>query len=86
MPSSLNRRLTRLEDTDAHDSQIFLWREMGQTHEEAVAARFPDGVPPGLRVMVIGWEESAGGQPQQVSIAAMKPLSGGEYGRHDPLH
>ena len=86
MASNLNRRVTRLEEIESYAGQVFLWREVGQTYEEALAARFPEGVPPGVRVLVIGWEESAGGQPQQVSIASLQPLDGGEYGRREPMH
>jgi len=86
MASNISRRLASLESTEAYTSQAFIWREIGQTPEQAIAARFPEGVPPDIRVTIIGWQESAAGLPQQVSIAAMKPLSGGEYGRHDPLH
>jgi len=84
MASNISRRLSSLENKDHYVSQAFIWREVGQTHEQAVAERFPEGVPPGVEAMVIGWQEPDG-ELARASIAGLKPQDGGEYGLREPL-
>ena len=59
MASQLERRVAALESVTADRSAAYMWRNIGQTAEQAIAAEFPGGVPPGVAVTVIGWLEPA---------------------------
>jgi hypothetical protein len=50
-----SRRLGALEAADGERDAAFVWREQGETAEQAVARHFPQGVPAGTEVMVVGW-------------------------------
>ena len=55
--TSLDRRVSRLEVQASAGAAIYVWREPGQTAEEAIAAKYPGVLPRGSRLMVIGWME-----------------------------
>jgi hypothetical protein len=56
MASPLDRRLRQLEEV-ASPSRLptLIWREIGQTAEQAIAARFPDGIPTNVLPVVLSW-------------------------------
>jgi hypothetical protein len=59
MGGDLGRRIAKLEQETLVTLRAYAWRDPGQTADEAVAARYPEGVPPGVDVSMIGWLESA---------------------------
>ncbi len=58
MASQLERRLAALEAETADRRAAYVWRGLGQTAEQAIAAEFSNGVPPEVAVTVIGWLEA----------------------------
>ena len=58
MSNNLERRLARLETRTASRAQVFIWRNVGQSADEAFAARFPRGVPDNVEPVILGWAES----------------------------
>jgi len=56
--ASFDRRLARLEDEVRAGAVIYVWRELGQTAADAIAAKFPDGTPMDCQLASIGWMES----------------------------
>jgi hypothetical protein len=53
---SIDRRLSALERVGGVANQIVLvWCEHGQTKDEALASRFPQGVPDSVRPLVLSW-------------------------------
>jgi hypothetical protein len=58
MASQLERRLAALEAETVDRGAAYVWRNLGQTAEQAIAAEFPKGAPLGVAVTVIGWLES----------------------------
>ena len=57
MSNNLERRLARLETQTVPRKRVFIWRDVGQSPEEAVAARFPHGVPDNVEPVILGWAE-----------------------------
>jgi hypothetical protein len=56
MPSALDRRVRQLEHAGGRARQrVLVWRGLDQMNEEAIASRFPDGVPADVAPVVIGW-------------------------------
>jgi hypothetical protein len=56
MPSALDRRVRQLEHAKEGPLRtVMVWRGLDQTNEEAIASRFPNGVPADLSPVVIGW-------------------------------
>jgi hypothetical protein len=54
--SSIDRRLSALERVGGGVMQtILVWCERGQTKEQALASRFPQGVPANVRPLVLSW-------------------------------
>ncbi len=54
--SSIDRRLSAPERVGGGANQIVLvWCEHGQTKEQAIASRFPQGVPGKVRPLVLSW-------------------------------
>jgi hypothetical protein len=47
----------RLEEEVPSRRQVVVWREQGQTAEQAIAAWFPDGVPADVDPITVGWME-----------------------------
>jgi hypothetical protein len=37
---------------------VYVWRNAGQTVEQAIAAEFPDDVTTGVDVTMINWQET----------------------------
>ena len=58
MSNNLERRLARLETKSNLRQQVFIWRDLGRSAEEAVAARFPHGIPDNVEPVILGWAES----------------------------
>ena len=58
MSNNLERRLARLETETASRERVFIWRDVGQSADEAVAVRFPHGVPDNLEPVILGWAKS----------------------------
>jgi len=50
--------LAALEAETADRRAAYVWRGLGQTAEQAIAAEFSNGVPPDVAVTVIGWLEA----------------------------
>jgi hypothetical protein len=59
MTGGLARRIEKLEQSAAGSERAYVWRDAGQTADEAVTARFPEGMPAGVDVTVISWMETA---------------------------
>jgi len=57
MRNNLERRLTRLETRTVPRERVFIWRDLSQSPEEAVAAGFPHGVPDKVEPVILGWAE-----------------------------
>ena len=58
MNNAPERRLAKLEGSGRRDGRLaIVCRDAGQTEAEAIAARYPDGLPRGSRLMVISWME-----------------------------
>jgi hypothetical protein len=57
MSKNLERRLARLETQTAPRERVFIWQSVGQSPGEAVAARFPHGVPDKVEPVILGWAE-----------------------------
>jgi len=57
MSKHLERRLARLETESASRERVFIWKDLGKSAEEAVAARFPHGVPDNVEPVILGWAE-----------------------------
>ena len=58
MSGNKNKRLAKLEKKRQPAGQTFLvWRDRaaGWTVEEAIARRFPDGEPPGAKIIMFSW-------------------------------
>ena len=58
MSGSLDKRLAKLERKRQPAGKTFIvWldRAAGWTEEEAIARRFPDGEPPGAKIVFISW-------------------------------
>jgi hypothetical protein len=59
MAKQLARRVLALEAGISALRPASVWRNKGQTVKQAVPGEFPDGVPLGVDVTVIGWLEAA---------------------------
>ena len=57
MSNNLDRRLAKLESVSRPPEQVFIWRDEGQTVEQTVAGRFPNGVPSNVAVTILSWSE-----------------------------
>jgi hypothetical protein len=58
MSGNKNKRLAKLERKRQPAGETFMvWRDRakGWTQEEALARRFPDGVPPGAKIIMFSW-------------------------------
>jgi hypothetical protein len=55
MPNQLDRRLRQLEGASPAHREVYVWRDVDKTEAEALATRFPDGVPAGVQPVVVGW-------------------------------
>ena len=58
MSGNRDKRLGKLERKRRPAGETFIvWRDRarGETQEQAIARRFPDGVPPGAQIIHIGW-------------------------------
>lgn len=59
MTWSRDKRLAKLERRRSPEAEIVLvWCDMDETPDQAMARRFPDGVPPGTHVRIIRWLRS----------------------------
>jgi hypothetical protein len=63
MNASRDRRLARLEqaklDQDHRPAAatLYVWRDAGtESAKQAIARRFPKGVPPGARLVICSWQ------------------------------
>ena len=81
--NSIDRRLVRLEAASPLQRRVFVWRELGQTSEQSIADRFPDGAPVDAQVTLLSWQGVAG-EDAHPSIAGLQPANGGVYGRKPP--
>ena len=59
MATQINSRLRRLETRNAVKAQAFVFRAPGETTEQAVAARYPEGLPTDSSLVVLQWLESS---------------------------
>ena len=59
MSGNIERRIERLEHAVPAATQAYVWRDAGQTADEAIVLRFPDGVPAGAEATVYSWLDSA---------------------------
>ena len=64
MTSPLDRRVRQLEK-DGGDMLALVWRELDQTDDEAIGVQFPEGVPAGVRLIVVGWMTPATAEAQE---------------------
>jgi hypothetical protein len=60
MGTNLERRLARLEPERPQCQKVFIWRDCGKTAAEAVAARYPHGVPDNIELWIFEWKEPGG--------------------------
>ena len=51
------RRIAKLEERTTATARAYVWRAFGQTVDEAIAARFPYGVPVDYRLVVLQWQD-----------------------------
>jgi hypothetical protein len=52
----MGQRISTLEQVATKPAEtVHVWANTDQTADEALAASFPDGVPPGLNVIVYLW-------------------------------
>jgi hypothetical protein len=58
MGGDLGRRIAKLEQETMATARVYVWRDLGQTVDEALALRFPGGVPAGLEVTIYSWMDS----------------------------
>jgi hypothetical protein len=83
MATQIDSRLRRLETRNVVKALAFVFRAPGETTEQAVAARYPEGLPADSTLVILRWLESSDEVPTP-SIAGMTPPDGGEYGRKHP--
>ena len=57
MSGNKDKRLAKLERKRPPARLVIVWRDRatGWTPEEAIARRFPDGVPPGAEIILFSW-------------------------------
>lgn len=55
---NLRHRLDRLEASTPEGQAVLVWRELGETHEQALSRHFGDA-PRRANAVVIGWAETA---------------------------
>ena len=56
MTSSRDKRLAKLEKHRSPEPKpVMVWCGRNDTPEQAIARRFPDGVPPGTRIIRFRW-------------------------------
>jgi hypothetical protein len=56
--TAIKRRLTKLEKAAAPGVTLNVFQEDGEKREQAIARRFPDGVPDDATVVVYRWAAS----------------------------
>ena len=58
--SGIERRLARLEQAVSPRETVHVWAgaDAGETADQAIAARFPEGVPDGVTVVVYRWADA----------------------------
>ena len=59
MNRDLDRRLDRLEADTSSTRQVFVWKDFGQSDEEAIGKRFPKGRPENVEITFVSWREPA---------------------------
>ncbi len=57
MSGNKDKRLAKLERKRPTGQTFIVWldRAAGWTAEEAIARRFPDGEPPGAKIILVSW-------------------------------
>jgi hypothetical protein len=55
MTSRIAFRLARLEKGAAPAPALYAWQDTGETAEQTIARRFPEGVAPNVRVIPYRW-------------------------------
>jgi hypothetical protein len=70
MVSNLDRRLSKIEAVEFPKTRIIIWLDDKQTPEEAVAARFPDGVPDDAAINLLRWST----EPEATTMGNMSGL------------
>jgi hypothetical protein len=58
MTSRMEARLQKLETKSAPKSRMWIWRHEWQTKEQAIAERYPEGVPEAAEIGFITWMRS----------------------------
>jgi hypothetical protein len=52
----MRQRISALKQAATKSAEtVHVWANTDQTAEEALAASFPDGIPPGVKVIVYLW-------------------------------
>ena len=51
----IERRLWQLEQDTPVQACCYVWANVGETADEAIARQFPEGVPDTARLIVIQW-------------------------------
>jgi hypothetical protein len=59
MSRNLGCRIDRLEQASPGATRVYVWRALGQTVDEAIAAQFPEEVPADSTLVVLKWLESS---------------------------
>jgi hypothetical protein len=64
MSGSKEKRVAELEqDRRPAPIVLYVWRDRpGETTEQAIARRFPDGVPAGARLVICSWRFAGEGE------------------------
>ena len=57
MTGNIERRLATLESDVRKGHTFHCWQEPGETAEEAIGRRFPDGVPAGHDLVIYSFAE-----------------------------
>jgi hypothetical protein len=72
--NSIDRRLVRLEAASPLQRRVFVWRELGQTSEQSIAGRFPEGVPADAQVTLLSWQGVVGqdARPKRALVSCIK--------------
>ena len=69
MSGSREKRLAKLErKRQPKESTVLVWYDAEEeTSEQAIAQRFPEGVPPGTRLIVLRWLTAEDGEAESAT-------------------
>ena len=56
--TGIERRLARLEQAVSSQETVYLWADDEAMADQAIAARFPEGVPDGVTLVLYRWADA----------------------------